>query len=133
MESFRPGSISYCPFENKGGLDGTEGIDRPLEEARDAAEEGPEGGPDGLSDADRTAPGEQALPSQHTPTPISSPNVSPEEENRRRLYLNVGRPRPFYRVIPNVSTSVSQGVSSDSESPTPSTGRVQHMKPKVRL
>ena len=125
MESFRPGSISYCPFENKGDLDGTEGIDIPPEEAREAAE----GDPEGAREEDRPAPGEAALPSPHTPTPISSPdNVSPEEENRRRLYLNVGRPRPFYRVLP----AVSPAVSGDTESPTPRTGRVQHMKPKVR-
>ena len=76
MDSFRPGATSYCPFENKGEL----------------VEVG-EVGEVGEAPAPATAP---VLTQTEEPVPV--PSLSPEEQNRRRLYLNEGRPRPFYRV-----------------------------------
>lgn len=113
MDSFRPGATSYCPFETGVAPAGiTEdlallppsepGLARPAETG------------ERTEDSDR----ETELPGPG-PGPLST-----EEENRRRLYLNVGRPRPFY----GVSQSPPQP-AQDQLNPT--TSSLQH-KTKVR-
>jgi len=105
LDSFKPGSTSYCPFPNEEDNSNlSQGTARP--QSNDGNEES----------NPRPA---LVRPSDVSVTPTSNINIqenvtstrenqdratSSEEEMRRRLYLNVGRPRPFYRV-PSASSS----------------------------
>ena len=138
MDSFRPGATSYCPFENKAELADsgvapagiTEdvpllrpselGLPRPAEtgertEDREIELPGPGPGP-GPAAGPSPGPGPTGGPS---PTSLSA-----EEENRRRLYLNVGRPRPFYGVA-------QSGLNPAPDQQNPPTTALHH-KAKVR-
>ena len=112
MDSFRPGATSYCPFENKSEVaEGGAGVGPPAGSPQDLA---------------LLRPSELGLarPAEDRETePLS---LSAQEENRRRLYLNVGRPRPFY----GVSQSAVQQAEQDPPNTTTSN---QHIKTKVRL
>ena len=96
MDSFRPGATSYCPFDNKAELAETgvapAGITEDLALLRPSEL--------GLARPAETA---ERTEDSHRETELPGPGPGPgplsaEEENRRRLYLNVGRPRPFYGV-----------------------------------
>lgn len=109
MDSFRPGATSYCPFENKSEVaEGGAGVGPPAGSPQDLA---------------LLRPSELGLarPAEDRETePLS---LSAQEENRRRLYLNVGRPRPFY----GVSQSAVQQAEQDPPNTTTSN---QHIKTK---
>ena len=108
MDSFRPGATSYCPFENKSEVaEGGAGVGPPAGSPQDLA---------------LLRPSELGLvrPAEDRETePLS---LSAQEENRRRLYLNVGRPRPFY--------GVSQSALHQDQQNTSATAH--HNKTKVR-
>ena len=102
LDSFKPGSTSYCPFPNEEDNSNlSQGTARPQ------------------SNEETNPRPALVRPSDVSVTPTSNINIqenvtstlenqdratSSEEEMRRRLYLNVGRPRPFYRV-PSASSS----------------------------
>ena len=125
MDSFRPGATSYCPFENKAELGETgagpvAGSGSPQDVAllrpselglARAAESG-----------GRTEVLEREIELLAGPEPLS---LSAQEENRRRLYLNVGRPRPFY--------GVSQSPLQTQQDQQNATATAHHSKTKVRL
>ena len=110
MDSFRPGATSYCPFENKSEVaEGGAGVGPPAGSPQDLA---------------LLRPSELGLarPAEDRETePLS---LSAQEENRRRLYLNVGRPRPFY--------GVAQSALQQGHDPQNTPGTAQHNKTKVR-
>ena len=104
MDSFRPGSSSYCPFPNEDEIinnsDIEGGVNEPtnddLENNNVSIVNLHSVSNDASSDNDETD-NENAEMTEDVSSNDES-RESPEEENRRRLYLNTGRPRPFYRV-----------------------------------
>ena len=113
MDLHRPGATSYSPFDNKGELGDTDSAPAP----------GPAPAPESVPGEGEEAPpveseGQQASASHNL--------LTPEEENRRRLYLNVGRPRPFYRVSPPDVGGVGGSLVSPAN-----TAVVHHNKYKV--
>ena len=104
MDSFRPGSSSYCPFPNEDEIinnsDIEGGVNEPtnddLENNNVSVVNLHNVTSDASSDNDDTD-NENAEMTEDVSSNDES-RESPEEENRRRLYLNTGRPRPFYRV-----------------------------------
>lgn len=104
LDSFKPGSTSYCPFPNEEDT----GNLPPGTPARPQSNENNEEPHPRL-----VRPSDVSTISQEQDTSSTLENsdqraTSSEETMRRRLYLNVGRPRPFYRV------------SSSPTSPSPS-------------
>jgi len=111
LDSFRPGSSSYSPFQKKTDENNNESIQRsetldgennnveyqlsrPSAIIRRVVEES-----NGNSTTQTNNVNEIADEThQSTPETDQATTLSREEENRRRLYLNLGRPRPFYRV-----------------------------------
>eukprot|EP00092_Neocalanus_flemingeri_P011199 GFUD01012064.1.p1 GENE.GFUD01012064.1~~GFUD01012064.1.p1 ORF type:complete len:524 (+),score=132.20 GFUD01012064.1:388-1959(+) len=121
LDSFRPGSSSYSPFQSKSDENNNESnqnnanheseningglqllrpsvlTQRVMEESNSAATlEDPiiveeRNDPEGIIN-------QGSHQSSQNLENIQNSNISPEEQNRRRLYLNLGRPRPFYRV-----------------------------------
>ena len=127
MDSFRPGATSYCPFENKAELADsgvapagiTEDLALPRPSELGLARP-PETG-------ERTEDREIELPGPGpSPPPAGPGHLSAEEENRRRLYLNVGRPRPFYGVA---QSAPALHPAQDQQNP-PTTTALHH-KTKV--
>ena len=113
LDSFRPGSSSYSPFHKKAD----ENNNASNQNNEIIVDENNNGGFQFLRpSAIRVNEG----PNQDTRTEITeeihekedknlssdqlgpgngqSAILSPEDENRRRFYLNLGRPRPFYRL-----------------------------------
>ena len=131
MDSFRPGSSSYCPFQSKTDANNNpiciEDSD-PNEDVTERAfnflrpsEITQRGGEDANSsilldlENAQTTPHVTSTPEPHDESRNLNSNgnthsevISAEEENRRRLYLNFGRPRPFYRVSSTPETSVQE-------------------------
>ena len=104
MDSFRPGSVSYCPFSEKENQNNNNVATANTEAAPTAD----------------TAVGPTAVAAAD-PAEVPGPEVTPEEETRRRLYLNLGRPRPFYRVSPREERSEAGcGNGRRSSRPVPS-------------
>ena len=104
MDSFRPGSSSYCPFPNEDEIinnsDIEGGVNEPtnddLENNNVSVVNLQNVSNDASSDNDDTDNENTEMTEDVSSNDES--RESPEEENRRRLYLNTGRPRPFYRV-----------------------------------
>ena len=120
MDSFRPGATSYCPFQNKAELGETGAA--PAWTTEDLALLRP-------SELRLARPADTAGRTEDSDgdTEVRSPgagHLSVEEENRRRLYLNVGRPRPFYGV------SQSPPLQAQEQLNLPASGL--HQKTKVR-
>ena len=131
LDSFRPGSSSYSPFQNKTDENNNESnssndnveensefhLQRPSE-IRGRVSEGtnPQ-----LANETVIQPHEVEDPEGLKPENNESNTLSREEENRRRLYLNLGRPRPFYRTT-----------SRDNQSdPEPTIPAKQRKKPRL--
>jgi hypothetical protein len=114
LDSFRPGSSSYSPFQSPADVNNNTvhpDHNRTNENAETISEfnllRPSEISPRGSEVSSWNS--SISTDSDHSPTHTSSTpetnvgdNISPEEVNRRRLYLNFGRPRPFYRV-PSIS------------------------------
>ena len=104
MDSFRPGSSSYCPFPNEDEIinnsDIEGGVNEPtnddLENNNVSVVNLHNVTNDASSDNDDTDNENNEMTEDVSSNDES--RESSEEENRRRLYLNTGRPRPFYRV-----------------------------------
>ena len=116
LDSFKPGSTSYCPFPNEeDGGNLTPGTPSPQ-----SNENNEESHPRLVrpSDVSTTQPtGNNITSQEHDTSTLENPDraatSSSEETMRRRLYLNVGRPRPFYRVS---SSPASPSSSPDTQS-----------------
>eukprot|EP00092_Neocalanus_flemingeri_P021998 GFUD01023856.1.p1 GENE.GFUD01023856.1~~GFUD01023856.1.p1 ORF type:complete len:317 (+),score=55.55 GFUD01023856.1:371-1321(+) len=121
LDSFRPGSSSYSPFQSKSDENNNESnqnnanheseningglqllrpsvlTQRVMEESNSAATI-----EDPIIVEERNDPEGNINQGSHQSLQnlenIQNSTISPEEQNRRRLYLNLGRPRPFYRV-----------------------------------
>ena len=112
LDSFKPGSTSYCPFPNEedtGNLTpGTPASPQNNENNEDAR----------LVRPSEVATSNIIIQEQDTSTTLENSDLatSSEETMRRRLYLNVGRPRPFYRVSSSpASPSSSPEIQSFGE------------------
>ena len=102
LDSFRPGSSSYSPFQNKtdennntNESDSTNALIENTSEVqltRPSAIRGRIG-----EEPDEDVAIDQNNTVEELPENPENNALSREEENRRRLYLNLGRPRPFYR------------------------------------
>eukprot|EP00092_Neocalanus_flemingeri_P036830 GFUD01040091.1.p1 GENE.GFUD01040091.1~~GFUD01040091.1.p1 ORF type:complete len:518 (+),score=92.69 GFUD01040091.1:99-1652(+) len=132
LDSFRPGSSSYSPFQNKADVNNNIEDSDTNEDAANVSERefnllrpseisqrGSENAtaiPSIVVDLDNAQPNTHVTstsePRVDEKNPRTNENslsevISPAEENRRRLYLNFGRPRPFYRVS-STSESLAQ-------------------------
>jgi len=100
LDSFSPGSTSYCPFPGKNfEPDGNNNNHRSQPPTFPLLR------PSEVPVVERAEFGSQPLDIPRTTPPVSTPpsssppsSVSREEETRRQLYLPLGRPRPFYSV-----------------------------------
>ena len=117
MDSFRPGSSSYCPFQNQ-DQDQSIIVNR-IDNAREA-------NADQIQTVD-TVP-DNITDSEDDRESTESSDENREEENRRQLYLPSGRPRPFYRVY---STSPQTSLLEDAGTITQS--RIPSSNNKVAL
>lgn len=114
LDSFRPGSSSYSPFQSPTDVNNNTvhpDHNRTNENAENItefnllrpSEISPRGSEVSSSSSSiSTDFDNSATHTSSTPEANIEDNISPEEVNRRRLYLNFGRPRPFYRV-PSIS------------------------------
>jgi len=107
LDSFRPGSTSYSPFQSNSDENNNQSnqnnanleevnndefhLVRPSVIAQRVIE-----GTRAHEDHSVFSEANSTIPSAGEND--NSASLSPAEENRRRLYLNLGRPRPFYRV-----------------------------------
>jgi len=122
LDSFRPGSSSYSPFEaesdeNNNQSQNNENVEdennnrefqllRPSVIAQRVIEESNQTTRNAWPIENYATYQERSIENMDSSTDDSSTKVEEnqttsltlEEENRRRLYLNLGRPRPFYRV-----------------------------------
>lgn len=136
LDSFRPGSSSYCPFQTKPLTDTNNNrlletehiLVRPSQLGSDRTElrvEEYEENSIGIQSVSVSIPSTSSSPSNSTSTSSSTTSfstssnssepVTPEEEIRRRLYLPLGRPRPFYRQTQTQEEVVTtQGTDSDA-------------------
>ena len=99
MDSFRPGSSSYCPFQNQEQEHSI--IENRINDASEAHAEADVNINAGLSENHTIVEDHDNITddSEDERGSDSSDEVeNREEENRRQLYLPSGRPRPFYRV-----------------------------------
>ena len=112
LDSFKPGSSSYCPFPNV--EDSIPDVTSPQ------TQEGNQESNTQLlrpSDVPNILPSTDNIDIQESTNDTSENQdraASSEEEMRRRLYLNLGRPRPFYRVS---SAAASPSSSAEIQSP----------------
>jgi len=111
MDSFRPGSSSYSPFQVQSETDAN---NNPVTVEQNNANEEIESetplnlfrpseislreADDSLSNFSITTDQDETIHAPSSTDTNSADSISPEEINRRRLYLNLGRPRPFYTV-----------------------------------
>ena len=111
MDSFRPGSSSYSPFQVQSETDAN---NNPVTVEQNNANEEIESetplnlfrpseislreADDSLSNFSITTDQDECIHAPSSTDTNSADSISPEEINRRRLYLNLGRPRPFYTV-----------------------------------
>jgi len=110
MDSFRPGSSSYCPFQNQ-DQDQSIIVNR-IDDAREA-------NADQIQTVD-TVP-DNITDSEDDQESTESSDENREEENRRQLYLPSGRPRPFYRVYStSPQTSLLEDAGTITQSRIPS-------------
>jgi len=129
LDSFRPGSSSYSPFQSKLDVNNNSTVQTEQSDADEVQSE-----IDLLHNLEAPS---RATEISSSPISIASndeninvnPNVShsvditnndeipPEEVNRRRLYLNLGRPRPFYRVNSSNVSSETRNSSSNVKKP----------------
>ena len=114
LDSFKPGSTSYCPFPNE-----EDNSNLSQGTARTQSNDGNEESnprpalvrPSDVSVIPTTS--NINIQEQHAHEENQDrAGTSSEEEMRRRLYLNVGRPRPFYRVPSSSSPSSSPEAQS---------------------
>ena len=105
MDSFRPGSSSYCPFPNEDEIINNSDIEGDVNEPTNDDLQNNNVSFVNLhsvtNDASSTSDNDDTdNENLETTEDVSNDESreSSEEENRRRLYLNTGRPRPFYRV-----------------------------------
>jgi len=105
MDSFRPGSSSYCPFPNEDEIinnsDIEGGVNEPTNDDLQTNNVSFVNLHSVTNDASSTSDNDDTdNENSETTEDVSNDESreSSEEENRRRLYLNTGRPRPFYRV-----------------------------------
>ncbi|TRY81034.1 hypothetical protein TCAL_12719 [Tigriopus californicus] len=99
LDSFRPGSYSYRPFERvsqpRGG---------PTWSRRHRALQNPSPPPQPHGEVTS----EQAVPFNVPHSPFST-RFQDLDEVRRRVYVDLGRPRPFYRRRPSINSLSNNG------------------------
>ena len=118
LDSFKPGSTSYCPFPN--GEDGgnlTPGTPSPQSNENNEESHPRLVRPSDVSTLPTT--GNNITSQEHDTSTLentdrAATSSSSEETMRRRLYLNVGRPRPFYRVSSSPASSLSSSPDTQS-------------------
>jgi len=142
LDSFRPGSTSYCPFPGKNfEPDGNNNNHRAPPQPAAPTLLRPSEVPVERSEL-RSQPVDIPQPAPPV-TPISTPSslassppssVSREEETRRQLYLPLGRPRPFYSVPPTDQTAHQDGfdISEEAEQRPPVLYTARSLQDEVR-